>query len=79
MEEARLKEELWHILEVQLADTMKASVLKPDGTYEKVDKRGKKAVSAQAQFAKEATARAKAAAAGSDEQKRIFTPAERHE
>ncbi|MCM1091327.1 MAG: RNA degradosome polyphosphate kinase [Butyrivibrio sp.] len=78
VEEERLKEELWHILEVQLADTMKASVLKPDGTYEKVDKRGKKAVSAQAQFAKEATARAKAAE-GSDEQRRTFTPAERHE
>lgn len=76
VEEPALKEELLHILQVQLADTVKASVLQPDGTYEKVDRRGKKAVCAQEQFAKEAAARAKAASAERTAARRTFTPAE---
>ena len=79
VEEASLKEELLHILEVQLSDTVKASVLQPDGSYEKVDRRGKKAVSAQELFAKEAVARAKEAAAEQTAPGRTFTPAEHHE
>ncbi len=79
VEEEALKEELLHILNVQLSDTVKASVLKPDGSYERVDKRGKKAVNAQAQFVREAAARAKAAAADNHAPTRSFTPAEHHE
>ncbi|MCM1101573.1 MAG: RNA degradosome polyphosphate kinase [Clostridium sp.] len=75
VEAPALKEELMHILEVQLADTVKASVLQPDGSYRKVDKRGKKAVSAQEQFVKEATAKAKAMIEKSVA-KRTFTPVE---
>ena len=48
-----LKEKVWHILDVQLRDTVKAQLLKPDGTYEKVDKRGKELCNAQEQFCRE--------------------------
>ena len=79
VEEPALKEELLHILNVQLADTVKASVLQPDGSYVKVDRRGKKAVCAQKQFAKEAEERAKEAAEEQAAPGRTFTPAEHHE
>lgn len=69
-----LKEELKHILDVQLSDTVKASVLQPDGTYEKVDRRGKKAIVAQEVFCKEAAKKAKAAAAVPAGEKRVFQP-----
>ncbi|MBO7340216.1 MAG: RNA degradosome polyphosphate kinase, partial [Lachnospiraceae bacterium] len=69
-----LKEELRHVLDVQLADTVKASILKPDGTYEKVDGRGKKAVLAQDVFCKEAAKKVKAAKAKDQGEKRTFTP-----
>ena len=48
-----LKEKVWHILDVQLRDTVKAQLLMPDGTYEKVDKRGKELCNAQEQFCEE--------------------------
>ena len=35
-----LKEKVKHILDVELADNTKAHVLKPDGEYEKIDRRG---------------------------------------
>jgi len=63
-------------LNVQLADTVKASVLQPDGSYAKVSRRGRKAVNAQEQFAKEAKEAAKAALAETVATKRTFTPAE---
>lgn len=80
VEEPALKEELCHILEVQLADTVKASVLRPDGVYEKVDRRGKKAVCAQKQFVQEAAQKAKEATvkeAQAVTKRRTFVPAER--
>ena len=49
-----LKEKLWHILEGQLRDNKKAHILKPDGSYEKVDGRGKEPYCAQEVFCKEA-------------------------
>lgn len=57
IEEANLKEEVLHILEYQLADNVKAHVLTPEGTYEKVDKRGKKLINSQEIFCKEAISR----------------------
>ena len=54
MEDAKLKEQLIHILDVQLADTMKAQILLPNGSYEKVDRRGKEAITAQEVFCQEA-------------------------
>lgn len=76
VEEPALKEELLHILNVQLADTVKASVLQPDGSYAKVSRRGRKAINAQEQFAKEAKELAKAAASENSTAKRTFIPAE---
>lgn len=54
VEEESLKEQLMHILEVQLADNRKAYVKKSDCSYAKVPKRGKKAVLAQEIFCSEA-------------------------
>lgn len=54
VEEEALKEKAKHILKVQLDDTMKAHCLQPDGSYQKVDRRGKDALEAQKQFCKEA-------------------------
>ena len=67
-----LKDELKHVLDVQLADTVKACILKPDGTYEKVDGRGKKAVLAQDVFCKEAAKKVKVAK--NTGESRTFTP-----
>ena len=51
-----IKEKVKHILTVELSDNMKAHVLKSNGIYEKIDKRGKARVDSQAQFCKEAIA-----------------------
>ena len=48
-----------HILDVQMADTLKAHVLRADNTYEKVDRRGKTLTGAQATLMKEAVEAAK--------------------
>lgn len=62
-----------HILEVQMADTLKAHVLKPDNSYEKVDRRGKALIGAQATLMKEATEAAKDPK--DPVESRTFTPA----
>lgn len=49
-----LKEKVLHILEVELDDNVKAHILNPDATYEKIDKRGKALVNAQETFCQEA-------------------------
>lgn len=49
-----LKQDVMHILETQLADNVKARILQPDGTYVKMDKRGKEPVCSQDQFCEEA-------------------------
>ena len=53
-----LKEKAKHLLDVQLRDTLKAHCLLEDGTYRKVDRRGKEAVEAQKTFCEEAIAAA---------------------
>ena len=58
VEDEELKAEVIHILQIQLEDTLKAHILKPDDMYEKVDKRGKKLLCAQEYFCAEATDRA---------------------
>lgn len=50
IENERLKKEVTHVLEIQLQDTLKAQIKQPDGTYVKVDRRGKPALSAQQYF-----------------------------
>ena len=56
-----LKERLLHILQSQLKDNVKASVLQPDGSYVKPDKRGRSAFQSQEVFCREAILEAKAA------------------
>ena len=59
IEESRLKEKIMHILELELQDTKKAHIMQADGTYCKQVKKGRKAVSSQAEFCKEAKEEAK--------------------
>ncbi len=59
VEDVALKEEVKHILDIQLEDTLKAHIMNADGIYEKVDKRGKKLLGAQMFFCEEAKKRAK--------------------
>ncbi len=59
VEDAKIKEEVRHILQVQLDDNVKAHILQPDGSYEKIDKRGKTLVCAQEYFCEEAMNRGK--------------------
>ncbi len=54
VESEEVKEKVMHILEVQLADNVKAHILQPDGSYEKPDRRGKTQVNSQNQFCEEA-------------------------
>lgn len=55
VEDPALREKLKHILACQMKDNLKAQILQPDGTYEKVDKRGKELFCAQDAFCQEAT------------------------
>ena len=74
VEDPKLKEKLIHILDVQLADTMKAQILLPDGSYEKVDRRGKEAVTAQEVFCREAMEAAREEEADDVRDSRVFIP-----
>lgn len=74
VEDERLKEEVKHILEIQLADNVKAHVLQPDGRYEKIDKRGKVLLNSQDYFCEEAWENARLPENSVD--KRVFIPAE---
>ncbi|MCM1024847.1 MAG: RNA degradosome polyphosphate kinase [Roseburia sp.] len=69
-----LKEELLHILQCQLKDNVKASVLQEDGTYEKVDKRGKSRFQSQEAFCQEAQKKAKSAVEEEAHMTRTFVP-----
>lgn len=74
VEDERLKEEVKQILEIQLADNVKAHVLQPDGRYEKIDKRGKVLLNSQDYFCEEAWENARLPESSVD--KRVFIPAE---
>nr|WP_330388639.1 RNA degradosome polyphosphate kinase [Marvinbryantia formatexigens] len=74
LENDEIKEEAYHILQIQLADNVKAHILQPDGTYEKIDKRGKVLLCAQDYFCKEAVERAKRPEDSVHD--RVFIPAE---
>ena len=66
-----------HILDVQLADTLKAHELKADNSYDKIDKRGKVLMGAQAKLMQEAMEAGKNAP--DPVATRVFTPAEKKE
>ncbi len=69
-----LKKKVLHILDVEFEDNVKSHVLQQDGTYEKIDKRGKVLVNSQEIFCKEA----ESLVPKEDKayQKRVFVPAE---
>ncbi len=50
IENENLKKETFHVLEIQLQDTIKAQMKQPDGTYEHIDRRGKPALCSQEYF-----------------------------
>ena len=72
--EEELKEKALHILKVELEDNVKARVMQPDGTYEKLDKRGKVLINSQEQFCAEAKAAIPDKNPGNHQ--RVFVPAE---
>ncbi len=74
VEDPDCMEEVKHILRVQLADNVKASILQPDGSYTKIDKRGKVLVNSQDIFCQEAVSRAKEAEEIPASKKRTFEP-----
>ena len=74
VESVELKKEVRHILDIQLEDNVKAHILKPDGTYEKIDKRGKALVNSQEYFCQEAVERLGVSVLQDDV--RVFVPAE---
>lgn len=69
-----LKEKALHILEVELADNVKARMMQADGQYEKLDKRGKVQINSQEQFCREAEEAVPKE--GPVSSQRIFIPAE---
>ena len=73
-----LKERLFHILEDQLKDNVKASVLQPDGTYERINRRGKAQFHAQEAFCREAVALAQGANRENSAVTRTFIPEIHH-
>ncbi|MBO6109224.1 MAG: RNA degradosome polyphosphate kinase [Eubacterium sp.] len=54
-----LRADVIEILNIQLNDTKKARIMQPDGSYEKIDLRGKKAIGAQETFCALATSSAR--------------------
>lgn len=54
VEDEDLKKRVIDILNIQLADTLKAHIMQPDGTYAKIDLRGREKLSAQSYFCKQA-------------------------
>ena len=78
VEQPDLKEKTAHILDCLLRDTLKAQILQPDGTYEKIDRRGKELFGAQKNFCEEAERAAKALEEDILEE-RVFIPEKHHE
>ena len=74
VEDPQIKQEVMKILQIQLDDNVKAHILQPDGSYEKIDKRGKTLLCAQDYFCQEATERATIKKNNLDQ--RVFIPAE---
>ncbi len=72
VEDEYCKNKVMEILRIQLEDNVKAHILQPDGSYEKVDKRGKALICAQDYFCEQA--KMEAAVEDSLEDKRVFEP-----
>ena len=72
----KLQKRVKHILDIELSDTLKAHILKADGNYEKIDKRGKVLLCSQDYFCEEAIKEAEALLPEHSIQSRVFIPAE---
>lgn len=70
-----LKEQILEMLKVLLSDNVKAQIMQLDGTYERIDRRGKVLLSAQDHFAEEAKHYLEKTEK-KDENSRVFIPAE---
>ena len=70
----RLKERVIYILETLLADTVKARIEKPDGTYERIERRGRDLVCAQDTFCE--WAKGLVATKDPTQNSRVFIPIE---
>lgn len=74
------KKKAMHILQTALDDNLKARILMPDNTYEKIDLRGKTPVGSQMLFCEEAINAAHAVSAGEKQvSDRVFIPREHPE
>ena len=74
IEDEKLKKKALHILDGELRDTLKSSIMQADGTYEKVDRRGKENYSSQDAFVLESIEEAKKSKEIIN--KRVFVPAQ---
>jgi polyphosphate kinase len=74
IEDPQICERVRHILQIQLDDNQKAHILQSDGSYEKVDRRGKVPLCAQEYFCEEAMQAARKEPEVT--QTRVFIPAE---
>jgi polyphosphate kinase len=77
VEKPAMQERLHHILDCQLRDNVKASILQPDGSYKKAERDGKEAFNAQLTFCQEAKELARAEADTGNQ--RVFVPKMHHE
>lgn len=75
VEHDSLKERVIEMLKILLADNVKAQILQPDGTYERIDRRGKTLLCAQDYFTEEAKCFLECSEK-KDENLRVFIPAE---
>lgn len=77
IEQPDLKEKTAHVLDCLLRDTLKAQILQPDGSYEKIDRRGKLLFGAQKNFCEEAKAANRTEKDILEE--RVFIPEKHHD
>ena len=75
IEDEDIQARIHEILEIQLKDTIRASQMNSDGTYERIDRRGKVLLCAQDYFTEEAKEYLKKIEK-KDENSRVFIPAE---
>ena len=74
LEDSEIRAKALHILQLELEDTVKAHLLRTDGTYDRVDRRGKELINSQLLFCEEAVKEAAALKRGTDN--RTFIPKE---
>ena len=78
VEDPDICREVRHILDIQMEDNQKAHVLQPDGTYTKIDRRGKTRVNCHQYFCEEAVRRSRQPQEKMSET-RVFIPMEKPE